>query len=73
MNNPNCVMRCWGIILVKQQEQLVSTNETELNWKLCHFHGMALRALDGLCDAKGERSAARSASGTEINKNWVAH
>lgn len=63
-------MWCWGIILVKQQEQLVSTDETEFNWKLYHFHGMALRRL---CGAKGERSAAHLASVTELNKNWVSH
>lgn len=31
VDNPNCVMWCWDIILIKQQEQLVSTNETEFN------------------------------------------
>lgn len=29
-NNPNCVMWCWDIILVKQQEQLVNTNKLKI-------------------------------------------
>lgn len=37
------------IILAKQQEQLVSTSETELNWKLYHFHDIKLRRFHDLC------------------------
>lgn len=57
-------MWCWDIIFVKQQEQLVHTNEL----KLCGFNGMALRKkFHGLYVTKGECSAAHSASVSDLN------
>lgn len=42
-NNPNCLMWCWDFILVKQQEQLVSSNELKI--VSFQWHGIKEKSL----------------------------